>query len=51
MPKINGLEFVKSVRALDCKGRILVMSGHLSTSECRAYQEYVVSGFSASHSR
>ncbi len=30
MPRMNGLEFVRSVRALGFKGRILVMSGRLS---------------------
>ena len=45
MPNMNGLEFIKQVRALGYKGRILVMSGRLSASECRAYQDYEVSGF------
>ncbi len=45
MPKMNGLELVKSVRALDFKGRILVMSGRLSSPECLAYQPYAVSDF------
>ncbi len=45
MPNMNGLEFVKQVRALGYKGRILIMSGRLSASECLAYQDYAVSGF------
>ena len=45
MPKMNGLELVKSIRALDFKGRILVMSGSLSASDCRAYRDYKVNGF------
>ena len=45
MPKMNGLELVKSVRAHDFKGRILVMSENLSTSDCRAYRGYKVNGF------
>jgi len=45
MPRMNGLEFIKQVRAFGYKGRVLVMSGRLSASDCRAYQDYAVSGF------
>jgi CheY-like chemotaxis protein len=45
MPKMNGPEFVKAVRALDYRGRILVMSGRLTVSDGRAYQDFEVSGF------
>jgi CheY-like chemotaxis protein len=45
MPKMNGLEFIKQVRALGYEGRILVMSGRLSASDLGAYQDYAVSGF------
>ena len=45
MPGMNGVEFIKQVRALGYKGRILVMSGRLSVSGCQAYQDLGVSGF------
>jgi two-component system chemotaxis response regulator CheY len=45
MPKMDGVGFVRFIRALDFKGRVLVMSGCWSISDCRAYQEYKVSGF------
>jgi two-component system chemotaxis response regulator CheY len=45
MPGMNGLQFIKQVRALGFKGRVLIMSGRLSASECLAYQDYEVSGF------
>jgi two-component system chemotaxis response regulator CheY len=45
MPQMNGLEFIKQVRTLGYKGRVLVMSGRLSASECQAYQDLEVSGF------
>ena len=45
MPKMNGPALVKNLRALDYRGRILVMSGRLTASDGRAYQDYAVSGF------
>ena len=45
MPKMDGSEFIKQVRALGYKGRVLVMSGRLSASACQAYQDLEVSGF------
>ena len=45
MPNMNGSAFVKSVRALGYRGRVLVMSGRLTGSDCRAYQDLEVSGF------
>jgi len=45
MPTMNGLEFIKQVRALGYKGRVLVMSGRFSASACQAYQDLEVSGF------
>jgi len=45
MPKMNGLEFIRQVRALGYKGRVLVMSGRLSASDLGAYQDCAVSGF------
>ena len=45
MPVMDGLEFIKQVRALGYKGRVLVMSGRFSASACQAYQDLEVSGF------
>ena len=45
MPKMDGSEFIKQVRALGYKGQVLVMSGRLSVSGCQAYQDLGVSGF------
>jgi CheY-like chemotaxis protein len=45
MPEMNGLEFIRKVRALGYKGRILVMSGRLSASDLLPYQDCAVSGF------
>ncbi len=45
MPNMNGPTFVKTVRALGYRGRILVMSGRLSVADGRAYQDLEVSGF------
>jgi len=44
MPTMNGLEFLKQVRARGYKGRVLIMSGRLSASGCQAYQDLEVSG-------
>jgi two-component system, cell cycle sensor histidine kinase and response regulator CckA len=45
MPHMNGLVLVKHLRALGYRGCMLIMSGHLTASEGRAYQDYAVSGF------
>jgi DNA-binding NtrC family response regulator len=45
MPNLNGLEFIKQVRALGYKGQVLMMSATLSSLNCEATQGYVVSGF------
>ena len=45
MPKMNGSTLVKNLRALGYRGRVLVMSGRLSASDCQAYQDYAISGF------
>ena len=45
MPKMDGSTLVKNLRALDYRGRILVMSGRLSVSDGRAYRDLQVSGF------
>ena len=45
MPRMNGLEFVSSVREIGFKGRIVVISSLLKREDLRAYQEYAISGF------
>ena len=45
MPKMNGPVLVKNLRTLGYRGRILVMSGRLTVSDGRAYQDLEVSGF------
>jgi DNA-binding NtrC family response regulator len=45
MPKMNGLEFVRSVREMGYKGRIVVMSGRLTVEELQAYESLAISGF------
>ena len=45
MPTMNGLALVKYLRALGYRGQILVMSGRLTVSDGRAYQELEVTGF------
>ena len=45
MPQMNGLDFVRAVRKIGFKGRIVVMSGNLKAENLRAYQEQAVSGF------
>jgi methylmalonyl-CoA mutase cobalamin-binding subunit len=42
---MNGLEFVRSVRELGFKGRIVVISGNLKPEDLRAYQDHAISGF------
>jgi DNA-binding response OmpR family regulator len=44
-PVRNGLVLVKSVRASDFHGRILVMADRLSLTDFRAYQDCRVCGF------
>jgi len=45
MPGMNGLQFVRSLRALGFNGRVVVMSGRLNTSDAGAYQDCAISGF------
>ena len=45
MPGMNGLQFVRSLRALGFGGRVVVMSGRLTVSDCRVYHDFAVSGF------
>ena len=45
MPEMDGVAFVKSIRELDYKGKIVIMSGRLSVEELRAYEPYAISGF------
>lgn len=45
MPGMNGLQLVRSLRTMGFKGRVLVMSGNLTASDYRAYQDFSVSVF------
>lgn len=45
MPGMDGLQLVRSLRTLGFKGRVLVMSGNLTASDYRAYQDFAVSDF------
>lgn len=45
MPSMNGPVLVKNLRALDYRGGILVMSGHWTASNHRAYEDLAVNGF------
>jgi CheY-like chemotaxis protein len=45
MPQMNGLEFVRSVRKIGFKGRIVVMSGNFKPEDLRAYHDHAISGF------
>jgi two-component system, cell cycle sensor histidine kinase and response regulator CckA len=45
MPRMTGLEFVRAVREVGFKGRIVVVSGHLSVEDLHAYEMYGISGF------
>jgi CheY-like chemotaxis protein len=45
MPTMDGIALVKCLRALGYRGQILIMSGGLTVSDGRAYQDYAVSGF------
>src|SRR5438552_17434216 len=39
MPRMTGLQLVRQLRAQDFGGKILVVSGHLSDEDIRAYEE------------
>jgi DNA-binding response OmpR family regulator len=45
LPKMNGLGFVRSVREMGYKGRIVVMSGRITVKELREYEPHAISGF------
>jgi CheY-like chemotaxis protein len=45
MPRMNGFEFVRSVREIGFKGCIVVISSFLKTENLRSYQNYAISGF------
>ncbi len=45
MPEMNGLAFVRSVREMGYKGRIVVMSGRLTVEELKEYETHAISGF------
>jgi len=45
MPYLNGLGFVRSVREMGYKGRIVVMSGRLTVEELQEYEPHAISGF------
>jgi CheY-like chemotaxis protein len=42
MPRMSGLELVRRLRKRDFKGKILVLSAHLSDEDIRAYEELEV---------
>jgi DNA-binding NtrC family response regulator len=45
MPHLNGLGFVRSVREMGYKGRIVIMSGRLTVEELKEYEPHVITGF------
>jgi CheY-like chemotaxis protein len=45
MPEMNGLQFVRSVREMGFKGRIVIMSGRLTVEDLHAYEPHAISGF------
>jgi len=45
MPQMDGLGFLREVRGIGYKGRVVLMSGHLSVEELRNYAEVNISGF------
>jgi DNA-binding response OmpR family regulator len=45
MPRMNGAALVKHLRALDYRGQILMMSGHWTAANHRAYEDLAVNGF------
>ena len=42
MPRMTGLQLVRRLRAQNFAGKILVVSGHLSDEDIRAYEELSV---------
>jgi len=42
MPRMTGLQLVRHLRAQNFGGKILVLSGHLSDEDIRAYEELSV---------
>jgi len=42
MPRMTGLQLVRQLRAQNFTGKILVVSGHLSDEDIRAYEELSV---------
>jgi CheY-like chemotaxis protein len=42
MPRMNGLELVRRLRAREFRGKIIVLSAHLSPENIRAYEELQV---------
>ena len=42
MPRMTGLQLVRQLRAQNFAGKILVVSGHLSDEDIRAYEELSV---------
>jgi len=42
MPRTTGLQLVRQLRAQDFAGKILVISGHLSDEDIRAYEDLTV---------
>jgi CheY-like chemotaxis protein len=42
MPRMTGLQLVRQLRAKNFAGKILVVSGHLSDEDIRAYEELSV---------
>jgi two-component system, cell cycle sensor histidine kinase and response regulator CckA len=45
MPYLDGLGFVRSVREMDYKGRIIVMTERLNPEDLRGYEPYTICGF------
>jgi CheY-like chemotaxis protein len=45
MPQMDGLEFLRTVRAQGYKGRLVLISGHVSSDELKAFAELSIGGF------
>ncbi len=45
MPRMSGLEFIRTIRAKGFTGRIIVMSGNLKAADLRNYRDQQISGF------
>jgi len=45
MPQMNGSEFIRSIREMGFKGRIVLMSGNLSPQSLKELQDCQISGF------